>query len=876
MEKRNFYNQEVETVIAELATNKKDGLDSSIVEKKLKENGFNELSKKNKKTVFKIIISNFLEPFILVLLALLIIVGSLKQWSELGVILLIIVAELVLTIFQEVKSQKALESLKKIVKQKAVVIRNNKKIEIDARDLVVGDLVYLEAGMFVPADVRIIESFNLQVNESLLTGESKSVIKNSVCLKKDNLGVHEQTNIAFMSTSVVFGSALAVVIKTGENTEIGKINSLLKNQQEPLSPLNKQIMVLIRSVSILAIILSTILFLIQKFVFNYSIADGILYAIALAIAVIPEGLFIVVSASLSLASKRMALNHAIVKKLSSVETLGQVNVICTDKTGTLTENKMSVVRYFLNDDVQTEKEKMNSSLQVKLFMNALVLANNGALDNGKLVGDPTETALLKWSLQLGIDYTKVQLKYERIKEIPFDSQRKMMSSVNINNHDNYLFTKGSFDNLMPRCTHFLINDKRIKATKEMKEEVFNKTKNMAKDALRVLAIAYKPLTETELEKEDLENDLVFLGLVALVDLPRKEVKDSLLQVQQANIIVKMITGDSQDTALAIAQQLNIAQFQNQVISGAEIENLTDKQLQEVVTKKHVYARVDPTHKVRIVKALQDNNNIVAMIGDGVNDAASLKKSDIGVAMGHTGSDVAKEAAQLVLTNDNFSTILSAIKEGRNIYNKLKISIGLILIVNLAQVLAIILSTIFGFGQILGALQILWVNLIVESVLAINITMAKNDDEVMFLKPVKKGTNILKNIWIYIVISAFSFAIVLLLSFKYLPLIFNQNNNAFVFIVLINSCLLIALSLSCQKKFIFNKIIFNNMPLLISIFICFILNAMVIFIPGLNNTFNVSTAVSFVNWIYCLLISFIPMLFLEGIKLIIKKLKLNNL
>lgn len=868
-----FWNDDIEKIKEQLNTDFEKGLTDKQAAELLSKNGLNALPTSKKKSIFVMVFEHLIEPFTLVLVALLIIAAVLKQWPEMVVIALIISLETFLSIYQERKARASLDSLKKLVKEQAVVIREGKKYPIDVKNLVVGDLIYLEAGMFLPADVRIIQSFNLRANESILTGETNLVIKTVESINKENLAVGDRTNMAFMSTLIAAGSGLGIVVATGKNTEIGKITKLLQEEKEPKSPLSKQIIFIVRTISLIALVLGIFIFCIQYFVSKTPWVDALIFTIALMVAVIPEGLSVIVTVALSLGSGRMAKKNAIVKQLNAVETLGQVSVICSDKTGTLTENRMTVKKYYLKDNVEDSENFKKTTNQEKLFIDALVLVNNSSVANKRIIGDPTEAALLKWAEELKINSDAINKKSTRVHEIPFDSDRKLMSTINKYNEEQYVFVKGAPDNLIKRCTHYLLDNKKHKMTNEFKKELMTHLQTMSDDALRVLGTAYKELsTKHDFNDIDyMESNLIFLGLVGMIDPPRREIKDVLVNTKVAGIDTKMITGDHVNTAVAIGKELGLLQHKDQAITGEQIEKFTDKKLKKDIHKYQVFARVSPEHKVRVVKALQANGNIVSMTGDGVNDAPSLRAANIGVAMGITGTDVAKEASQVVLTDDNFLTIVDAIEEGRNIYNKLKRIICFIIITNLAQVLAITVGILLKWGDLLTPLQILWINLIVESFLGITMSMGPNNPKLMKEKPIGQKENILSGSWKFIIFVSIVTAALLVVTYKFLPLGLETNATKgyiYAFVFMSNAAVFYSISFSIGRRdFIFtNPKLLQNKVFWISVAVSFVINAGVVFIPGLRDTFGIDANIGFVAWICVFAISIVPMLLLELFKL----------
>lgn len=866
-----FWNEDIDKIKENLNTDLQKGLTDKQAINLLKANGPNALPTSKKKSVFKMCIEHLLEPFTFVLIALLVIAAVLSKWPEVVVISLIVILELVLSVYQERKAMNSLDSLKKLVKENAVVIREGKKFTIDVKNLVVGDLVYLEAGMFLPADVRIVQSFNLRVNESLLTGESNLIMKTIDPLEKENLPIGDRTNMAFMSTMIAAGSGLGVVVATGKNTEIGKITELLQEEEEPKSPLNKQITFLVRTICLFALALGIFIFCIQYLVSGSKWQDALMFTIALVVAVIPEGLSVIVTVSLSLGSRRMAKQNAIVKRLNAVETLGQVNVICSDKTGTLTENRMTVTKYFVKDEVEDGETLKLSTRQRKLFLQCLVLDNNSSVAEKKVTGDPTEIALLKWAEDLKLNSNKIQKSFPRIHELPFDSDRKLMSTVNHYEKKQYVFTKGAADNLLKHCTHYLIDDKKVKMTEAVKTNFIAKLQEMSNQALRVLGAAYREISGSNFNNvKRTESNLIFLGLVGMIDPPRKEIKEVLVHTREAGIDTKMITGDHLNTAVAIGKELTILDHKEQALSGEDIDKLSDRVLKRDIHKYQVFARVSPEHKVRIIKAIQASGNIVSMTGDGVNDAPSLKAANIGVAMGITGTDVAKEASQVVLTDDNFLTIVDAIEEGRNIYNKLKRIICFIIVTNLAQVIAITFGIFMNWGDLLSPLQVLWINLIVESFLAITMSMGPNNPKLMKEKPIGKKENILRGSGKFIVYVAVITAVLLIVCYRFLPAALGTNLDpeglVYTFVFMSNAAVFYSMSFSVGRNdFMFSKLLFQNWPFLISVLVAFLANAALVFIPVVNSAFGIDTNISFVHWLIFFALSIVPTILLELFK-----------
>ncbi|WP_425381336.1 cation-translocating P-type ATPase [Spiroplasma endosymbiont of Polydrusus pterygomalis] len=874
-----IWNDTTKELAKKLNTDFVTGLTEEAAAQLLIETGPNQLPTTKKKPIWKIVLAHFIEPFVLVLIALAIIATVIGQWQEAVVVFLIVIVDATLATCQEVKAVASLDSLKKLVSSQAVVIRNGNKYDIDAKDLVIGDLVYLDAGMFVPADLRVIQSYNLRTNESLLTGESTLVNKTAEALTEKKLSIGERTNLAFMSTTVATGSGLGLVYATAKNSEIGKITTLLQEEKEPKSPLTQQMSFLIRIISIFALLLGLAMFLLQFLLIKVPVASALIFGIALTIAVIPEGLQVIVTVSLSLGSSRMAKKHAIVKHLPAVETLGQVDIICSDKTGTLTQNKMTVKKYYLTKSVNDSNAFKKQTKQEQLFLDCLVLCNNSSVSTNKTVGDPTEVALMNWSETLNFSTKKLITKYPRIYEIPFDSNRKLMSTIHEYDKEKYVFVKGAVDNMINMCSHALINNERVGLTAQIKQQIVARMDEMSNSALRVLGASYRIINNKQdySNVSEIENNLIFLGLVGMIDPPRNEVKASLVKTKKAGIDTIMITGDHLNTAVAIGQELGLIENKTQALSGNAIDDFSEKSFNANVNQYRVFARVSPEHKVKIVKALQSHKKVVSMTGDGVNDAPSLKAADIGVAMGITGTDVAKESAQIVLTDDNFATIVDAIEEGRNIYSKIKRIVMFILITNMAQVFAIVVGAIFGWNELLQPIQILWINLIVESVIAIPMSMGPNNPGLMLEKPTNRNDRILTGSWGFIGIVSIILSALLLLVFHYLPSILHEDVNEgfiYVFVIMANAPVFYAFSfVSGANTSIINKITWKNKYIWIAAISAFAINTFIIFTPFVSDAFGIGQGFCAVDWLICIVLSTIPMWLLEmykGIRFLFKK------
>lgn len=823
----------VDEVLTELGTNIETGLSQSAYEQSLTKNGPNKLPEEGRKSPIVIFFKNFLEPLVIVLLlaaAISLFVGEAK---EAIVIVIIVVINAIIGTVQEVRSQKSLDALKQLSTPQVTVRRNGETVEVDSTSLVPGDIVVLDAGKFIPADLRIVESAQLQIDESALTGESVPVDKKSAAITDEgNIALGDQINMAFMSTFITNGRAVGVVIGTGLNTEIGKIASMISEAPDTKTPLQEKLAQLTKVVSILAFVLGGIILGLEIFMGNV-VGEALISAITLAVAVIPESLPVIVSIVLAISVSRMVKHHAIIKKLPAVETLGAVNVICSDKTGTLTQNKMTVVKYLLNNKTyEPDKFDLNDTTH-EIFLRSLELCNDSFFnDDEQPIGDPTEVALTAFASLQGWNEFTIRKEFPRVDEQPFDSDRKLMTTVNQHKDQFVVYTKGATDQLLERCSKIILDGTVVSMTDGFKAEIMAQANKMSEDALRVLGFAYKEISALDPES-DYEHDLTFIGCVGMIDPARPEAASAIARAAKASIETVMITGDHRVTAFAIAKNLGIVDNENEVISGSELDEMDDVQLAKVIRNYHVFARVSPEHKVRIVKALQSHGLIVSMTGDGVNDAPSLQTADIGVAMGITGTDVSKEAADMILTDDNFATIVGAVEEGRNIYKKIRRAIAFVLSTNLGEVLAVFIAVIVSGYQPLSAVHILWVNLIVESIIAIPMGMDVNDPDVMNDTPRPRNESLFTNMVFRILFVAFTtMAAVLIAYFIGLqdPNDTIANAQTMAFLVMATAPMLTSLSMRSEKWVFFTKSMFANRNLIIAIIAGITLNFLAVFTP----------------------------------------------
>lgn len=855
-----WHTKKIDDAIKELNSNASTGLSTSQASELISKNGKNSLNKTSKKSILKMIFEQLNNILIYILIIAAILSFFLGEPKEALIIFLVIILNASIGIFQESKAEKSLEALKNLSSPKALVKHDNEIIEINSEDLVVGDIVILETGRIIPADLRLIESVNLKIDESTLTGESIPIDKNSNETYEDiNLPLGDKKNLAFMSTTVIYGRGTGVVVETGMNTEIGKIASFLDNSQTELTPLQKKLNNLGKQLGILTIAISIIIMVIGLIQGN-DLFEIFLTSISLAVAAIPEGLPTIIAMVLAIGVQKMIKKNAIVRKLSAVETLGSVNIICSDKTGTLTVNKMTVVKFFSNNTLlDASKFDINNEAN-KLLIKNMCLCNDATYSENSKTGDPTEIALLEFS-----SVHNQKMNYKRLREIPFDSDRKLMTTVNNINDKFYSFTKGAVDNLLSLCTKVLINNEILDLTDSIKNKILENAEIMANNALRTLGFAYKEIVH--LREEEFENNLVFLGIVGMIDPPREEVKDSIEKAKKSGIKTIMITGDHKNTAFTIAKDLKIADNINQAMLGSEIDNLTDEEFKEKIKNISVFARVSPEHKVKIVRALKSSGNIVSMTGDGVNDAPSLKMADVGIAMGITGTDVSKNASDIILTDDNFKTIITAVEEGRNIFNNIKKSILFLLTCNLGEIITIFLSILFNFPIPLNPTHLLWINLITDSLPALSLGVDTHDKDVMKQKPKKVNERIFSNSSILKlffgglligIISLISF----LIGFRKYGTIYGQT---MAFIVLSFSQLFLSLSIRSEDKTILKIGLFSNIKLIYSILIGIIIQTILVTIPFFNNFFNVKN-LNPNDWIISIFLSLLPLIINEIFKL----------
>lgn len=761
MQKSNWFQKDVEEVEKELQTNIEKGLTTEEVTKRREKYGLNELQSKKKKSLFQKFLDQFKDFSIIVLIIAAIVSGVVGVAEGEGItdtiiILIVVVVNAIIGVTQESKAEKSLEALQKLTDHASKVIRNGEVTVVPAKELVPGDIVVLDTGDYIPADLRIIEAVNLKSQEASLTGESVPVEKTTEKIEDEETSLGDRLNMLFSSSLVTYGRGKGIVVETGMTTEVGKIAGMINQAEEQTTPLQDKLNKLGKTLGIAALLICIFIFIVGLIQGKEPI-HMFMTAVSLAVAAIPEGLVAVSTIVLAIGVQKMVKRNAIVKRIPAVETLGSATVICSDKTGTLTQNKMTVEKIFINSETKNlEEYKNNITEDIKKLVYVNMFCNDTKISkDGTLTGDPTETALVDMAFRLDFD-PSIYDQMPRVEEIPFDSDRKLMTTVNKVNGKYVVFTKGGVDELLNRCNSYLLNG-------EIKQDLENYTKiikqnneGMAKEALRVLAGAYKEIDHepSKEEMETIENDLIFIGMVGMIDPPREEAKKAVEKCKTAGIKTVMITGDHKITATAIAKKLGILENEDEAITGTELEKMTDAELEKNVRHYSVYARVSPEHKVRIVKAWQKNGEIVAMTGDGVNDSPALKTSDIGCAMGIVGTDVAKEAADVILTDDNFATIVSAVEEGRRIYDNILKVIQFLLSSNVGEIVVLFLATLctplfanwFGITdiahlEILLPIHILWINLVTDSLPALALAFDPANKDIMNRKPNKPGKGV---------------------------------------------------------------------------------------------------------------------------------------
>lgn len=872
-----FYTQGVEEVLKSLDTSV-DGLSTAQAKERLDAYGYNELDEGEKRSLLSKFIDQFKDLMIIILLvaaALSIITEGRHGLTDACIIFAVVVLNAAFGVYQEGQAEAAIEALKNMSSPMARVRRDGNVVEIDSRELVPGDIVLLEAGDVVPADMRLIEAASLKIEEAALTGESVPVEKDITETVEAEAGIGDRVNMCYQNSNVTYGRGTGVVTNTGMYTEVGKIADMLANADESQTPLKQSLEQLSKTLTYLIIAIALVTFLVSVFIRGEQPLEGLMVAVALAVAAIPEGLPAIVTILLSLGTTTLAKRNAIVRKLPAVETLGSTEIIASDKTGTLTMNQMTVEKVYTNGQLQnadTELGADNTTLRIMTF------ANDTKVDpDGKLIGDPTETALVQFGLDHNFDVREVLKSEPRVAELPFDSDRKLMSTIHKEPDGSYFVAvKGAPDQLIKRVTRIEINGEVRPITDEDKQAILAINKDLAKQALRVLMMAYKTTSEIPtLESEVVESDLIFSGLVGMIDPERPEAAEAVRVAKEAGIRPIMITGDHQDTAEAISKRLGIIDpndTEDRVITGAELNELSDEEFQKVFKQYSVYARVSPEHKVRIVKAWQNEGKVVAMTGDGVNDAPSLKTADIGIGMGITGTEVSKGASDIVLADDNFATIIVAVEEGRKVFSNIQKSIQYLLSANMAEVFIIFFATLFGW-DVLQPVHLLWINLVTDTLPAIALGVEPAEPGIMTHKPRGRQSNFFDGGVFGAIMYQGVFQTILVLAVYGWGLVFPEHHTqaeihadaltmAYATLGLIQ--LLHAFNVKSVYQSVFKVGLFRNKTFNWAIPVAFILLMATIVVPGFNNLFHVSH-LSFTQWLAVIVGSFLIVVLVEIVK-----------
>lgn len=870
------------------------GLTSDEAKQRLEKFGPNVIESSNKKSLAKKIIEQIADPMVILLVLASIVSAFTGDTVEAVIIIAIVVINAIMSIIQEGRAEDSVAALQKMSSPEATIIRDGGRKKVKAEELVPGDIVIIETGDIIPADMRLLESSNLQIDESSLTGESVAVEKDSKVEFDSEVGIGDRDNFAFSSSIVTYGHGKGLVTATGSETEIGKIATSLESVEAKDTPLQKQLKKLSKLLAILVVIVCILVFVVGYFRSNMDMLENFMVAVSLAVAAIPEGLTAVVTIVLSIGMNRMAERKAIVKNLLSVETLGSTTVICSDKTGTLTQNEMTITKVYTNGDEfevegsgyepkgdirDSKGEVINDHDQIKLLMTIASLCNDANLirenDTYKITGDPTEGAMLTFSEKWNINQENLNEKHPRLEEIPFDSTRKMMTTFHEMDGKNYGYTKGAPDVVIDKCSKTLVNGEIVDFTDDLKKKALEVNTSLASQALRVMAYSFKPMEtlDTEITSENIEHDMVFVGLTGMIDPPRPEAKAAVKECHASGIDVVMITGDYFETALAIAKELGIATSRDQAMQGSDLNDKTEAEIREIVKTKRIFARVSPENKVQLVKALQQNGEIVAMTGDGVNDAPAIKNADIGISMGITGTDVAKDTADMILVDDNFATIVNAVEEGRVIFSNIKKFVSFLLSCNIAEVLIVFLSILFGLPSPLTPIQLLWLNLVTDAFPALALGVEPAEPGIMEEDPRDPNSSIISGRTRTDLIAQSIFITVAVLASYIVGLKFIFPNSiegahTMVFATLITSELLRAFSIR-SNKFTLKELGFGSNPQLIkATLLSFALLLIVMYVPVLRDLFEVVSLTW--EWIPVLLLALIPLVLGEVSKVIRRK------
>ena len=899
MEQNNWFNKSVEEVEKGLETDLSKGLSNEEVQKRREKYGLNELKAKKKKSLFQKFLDQFKDFSIIILIIAAIVSGVVGVAEGEGVtdtiiILIVVIVNAIIGVSQEAKAEKSLEALQKLTDHASKVVRNGEVIVIPSKELVPGDIVVLDTGDYIPADLRIIEAVNLKSQESSLTGESVPVEKTIDKIEEKEVGIGDRINMLFSSSLVTYGRGKGIVVETGMTTEVGKIAGMLDNTEEQITPLQEKLNKLGKTLGIAALAICVVIFIIGLIQGKEPI-HMFMTAVSLAVAAIPEGLVAVSTIVLAIGVQKMVKKNAIVKRLPAVETLGSSTVICSDKTGTLTKNQMTVEKIFINSNTKDiEQYKDSNDLDLEKLVLANMLCNDTKISSdGTLTGDPTETALVDMGFTLDFE-PSIYDEMPRIGEVPFDSDRKLMTTINEVNGKYIVYTKGGVDELLARCNSYLLNGEIKQDLENYSKIVRENNEKMAKEALRVLSCAYKEIDHkpTDEEIKNIENDLIFVGMVGMIDPPREEAKKAVEKCKTAGIKTVMITGDHKITATAIAKKLGILENEDEAITGQDLENMSDEELEKNVRHYSVYARVSPEHKVRIVRAWQKNGEIVAMTGDGVNDSPALKQANIGCAMGMVGTDVAKEAADVILTDDNFATIVSAVEEGRRIYDNILKVIQFLLSSNVGEIVVLFLATLFTplfanwFGitdishlEILLPIHILWINLVTDSLPALALAFDPANKDIMNRKPNKPEKGVFtKGMTLRVIYQGVMIGLLTLGAFMIglattteaidgltLDESKIEVGQTMAFVTLALSELVHVFNVRNNKQSVFKTGILNNKKLLLAVGASALLMIVILAIPALRTIFSIPVLPTS-NIIELVLLILAPLVIVELFKL----------
>ena len=870
-----WHEMNIYEVLKEKNTDERIGLSTDEAKKRRIEYGLNKLNQKKKESLFIKFIKQFNDFMIIILIIASIIslvlakMEGTNDYIDSIIIIAIVIFNAILGLIQESKAEKSIEALQKMSSPTAKVKRDEKIIEVSSEEIVPGDIVILEAGKFVPADCRLINSYNLKIEEAALTGENIPVEKDAKKILKKDIAMGDMVNFAFATTIVIGGHAEAVVTETGMNTRVGRIANMIINDESPETPIQKKLGEVGKNLGIICLGICFLIFIIGIFK-KIEIKEMFMTSVGLAVAAIPEGLPAIVTIVLSIGVTKMAKKNAIIRKLPAVETLGSSSVICSDKTGTLTQNKMTVVNLSnINGEIQNQYDK-NFLLELGSMCTDVTLGirnqTNEKYNLGEIYiadGEPTEKAIVQKALESNINKEKLYREYERITDIPFSSERKLMTTIHKTEDGYRIITKGAPDVLINKCNRYYFNGTELNLDNNNKNKIKIINEEMAQKALRVLAVGYKDVKELPEQLDvNIENNLTFVGLIGMIDPPREGVKESIKICKNAGIKTVMITGDHIITAKAIARELGILYGKDLAITGKELDNISDKELEKNIMRYSVFARVSPEHKVRIVNAYRKAGNVVAMTGDGVNDAPALKNADIGIAMGQNGTDVAKNASDMILTDDNFVTIVSAVKEGRNIYDNIKKAIHFLIATNVGEIVTIFFGLLLGLESPLLAIQLLWINLVTDSIPAIALGLERPEIDIMDKKPKNPKKGIFADgLWGNIFVEGMMIGILTLLAFSI-------GNNKYgleiartmAFVCLGMLELVHSFNIKSDKS-IFKVGIFENRFLIGAFLLGTILQCGIVFVPMFTKIFKL-TQLNIIQWVYCIIISILPIFIIE--------------